>query len=85
MVSTIVAGSEINRIHGKELDITMPHDGVGNFAGIKQVFVYPFSSYRCFMTPLHQSTFENIVTKEEIDHDEQFLLLPQYFQLFLIK
>ena len=33
MVSSIVNGSEINRIHGKELDITMPHDGVANFAG----------------------------------------------------
>ena len=29
-------------------------------------------------------TFENIVTKEEIYQNEQFLLLPQCFQLFLI-
>ena len=29
-------------------------------------------------------TFENIVTKGEIAHNEQFLLLPQRFQLYLI-
>ena len=40
MVSSIVNGSEINRIHGKELDITMPHDGVANFAG-KLCFLVP--------------------------------------------
>ena len=28
--------------------------------------------------------FENIVTKEEIAQNEQFLLLPQYFPLLLI-
>ena len=28
--------------------------------------------------------FENIVTREEIAQDEQFLLLPQYFQLYSI-
>ena len=31
-----------------------------------------------------QTTFENIVTKEGIAQNEQFLLLPQCFQLFLI-
>ena len=30
-----------------------------------------------------QTTFENIVAKCEIAHDEQFLLLPQCFQLYL--
>ena len=30
------------------------------------------------------SVFENIVTKEEIAQNEQFLLLPQCFQLFVI-
>ena len=29
-----------------------------------------------------QITYENIVAKGEIAHDEQFLLLPQCFQLF---
>ena len=28
--------------------------------------------------------FENIVTKEEIAQNEQFLLLPQCFQFFLV-
>ena len=30
------------------------------------------------------SFWKNIVTKEEIAQDEQFLLLPQCFQLYLI-
>ena len=33
--------------------------------------------------PLQRRTFENIVAKGEIAHDEQFVLLPQCFQLFL--
>ena len=33
------------------------------------------------LTYLPQLPFENIVTKGEIAHNEQFLLLPQYFQL----
>ena len=36
------------------------------------------------MTHLQQTTFENIATKEEIARDEQFLLLPQCFQLYLL-
>ena len=28
--------------------------------------------------------FENIVTKEEIDHHEQFFRLPWYFQFYLL-
>ena len=39
----------------------------------------PFPIYRSF-----QTTFENIVAKGEIAHDEQFLLWPQYFQLYLM-
>ena len=31
--------------------------------------------------PLQQTTFENIVAKGEIAHDEQFILLSQCFQL----
>ena len=33
---------------------------------------------------LQQTIFENIVAKGEIAHDEQFPLLPQCFQLFLM-
>ena len=40
-------------------------------------------SYRRFLTPLQQTTFENIVAKVEIAHKEQFNPLPQYFQLNL--
>ena len=36
------------------------------------------------LTPLQQTTFEKIVTKEEIAHDEQFLPLPKCFQLYLL-
>ena len=38
--------------------------------------------YRRFLTPLQQTTFENIVTKEEIAHNEQFLLLHNIFNYF---
>ena len=31
--------------------------------------------------PLQQTSFENIVTKGEIAHGEQFIPLSQYFQL----
>ena len=31
---------------------------------------------------LQQTAFEIFVSKEEIAHDQQFLLLPQYFQLY---
>ena len=34
--------------------------------------------------PLQQTTFENIVTKEEIARNEHFLLFPQCFQLYSI-
>ena len=34
--------------------------------------------------PLQQTTFENTVAKGEIVHYEQFLHLPQCFQLYLI-
>ena len=33
---------------------------------------------------LQQTTFENVVTKEEIAQDEQFLLLTQCFQIYSI-
>ena len=31
------------------------------------------------MTPLQQTTFENIVEQEEITHDDQLHLLPNVF------
>ena len=49
---------------------------------VLQTFLYP--TYRHFLTPLQKTTFENIVTKGEIDHDEPFFLLPQCFQLYSI-
>ena len=45
---------------------------------------YPFPKYRRFSTPMQQTTFEYILTKEEIADNEQFPLLPQYFQLYLL-
>ena len=43
-----------------------------------------FPTYRRFLMPLQQMTFENIVTKEEIAHNEQFRLLPHCFQLYSV-
>ena len=37
----------------------------------------------CILTHLQQTTFENIVAKGEIAHDEQFFLCPQCFILYL--
>ena len=36
------------------------------------------------MTHVKQTPFENIVAKREIAHNEQYLHLPQCFQLYLI-
>ena len=36
------------------------------------------------LMPLQQKTFENIVTKGEIAHHEQFSILPRCFQHYLI-
>ena len=45
----------------------------------------PFPTYRQrFLMPMQQTTFENIVTKEEISQNEQFLPLPQCFQLLSV-
>ena len=46
--------------------------------------VLTVSLIQTFLTSLQQTTFENIVTIEEIAHDEQFLLLPLCFQLYSI-
>ena len=43
--------------------------------------IYPFPTYRSFLTPLELASFENIVTKDEIAQNEPFLLWPQCFQL----
>ena len=39
---------------------------------------------RQFLMPLQQTTFEIILANEEIAHNEQFLYLPQWFQLYSI-
>lgn len=33
VVSSVVPGAEVNRVHGKELDITLPQSGVEQFPG----------------------------------------------------
>ena len=38
--------------------------------------ITPFPVCRCILTHLQKTTFENVVTKEEIAHNEQFLILP---------
>ena len=56
-----------------------------NWTWTKITTVNPFPhNYKLFLTPLQQMTLEHIATKGEIAHDEQFLLLPQFFQLYLI-
>ena len=45
---------------------------------------YSFPTCRRILTHLQQTTFENIVAKGEIDHDEQFPIFPQCFQLNLM-
>ena len=40
-----------------------------------------FPNFRRILKHLKQTTFEIIVTKEEIAHNKQFLPLQQYFQL----
>ena len=32
LVSQYIPGSEVGRVHGKELDITLPHTAISNFA-----------------------------------------------------
>ena len=43
---------------------------------------YPFLTYRRFLTPQQQNTFENTVVNGEIAHTEQFLHLAKCFQLY---
>ncbi|WAR12284.1 ABCA6-like protein [Mya arenaria] len=38
LVSEVISGSEVNRVHGKELDITLPQTEVERFAGKRQCF-----------------------------------------------
>ena len=42
-----------------------------------------FPTYKHFLVPLQETTFENIVVKGEIAHDEQFFLLPTMFSSFV--
>ena len=44
----------------------------------------PFTPQILILTHQEQTTFENIVGKGEIAHNEQFLLLPQCFLLYQI-
>ena len=44
-------------------------------------FLEPFTPKIHILTHLQQTAFENIVGKEEIAHNEQFLLFPQCFLL----
>ena len=56
-----------------------------DFWHVKHVFFYlNFPTCNHILTCLQQTTFENIVAKGECSHDEQFLHLPQCFQLYLI-
>ena len=48
---------------------------------IEYVYSLPFPTFRHFLMPLQQNTFENTVTKGEIAQNEQFLLLPQCFEI----
>ena len=43
----------------------------------------PFPTCKRILTQKQQTTFENIMAKSEIAHDEQFLVWPQCFQLYL--
>ena len=43
--------------------------------------INPFNMQVHFDTPVQQVAFDKIVEKEEIAQDDQFLLLPQGFQL----
>lgn len=53
LVASIVSGSEINRIHGKELDITLPYDGVAKFSG--REYIYSFN-----MTDIKYLVYTNL-------------------------
>ena len=47
-------------------------------------YINPFPHIDTFWRLCSRRLFENIVTKEEIAQNEQFLLLPQCFPLFVI-
>ena len=44
-----------------------------------------FPTYKHFLMPLQQMTFENIVAKIEIAHNEEFLLLLNVFNSLYIQ
>ena len=49
-----------------------------------ETFFIPFPHIDAFWPLCNRQLFENIVTKEEIAQNDQFLLLPQRFQLFTV-
>ena len=52
-----------------------------SIVGNLETILKPFPHTNVFLTPpLLHTNFENIVTKGEIAHHEQLLLLPQCFQ-----
>ena len=48
------------------------------------IIIKPYTTHIRFLTPLQQPTFENIVDKGDIAHNELILHMPQCFQLFSI-
>ena len=47
-----------------------------------RLVVLHFPTCRHILTHHQQTAFENILAKEEIAHNEQFLLLPQFLQVY---
>ena len=61
-------------LYGKELKKFIWHR-------VKTPNIKPFTPYILILMHQQQTAFENIVGKEEIAHNEQFLLFPQCFLL----
>ena len=51
---------------------------------VTSISINPFPHIDTFWRLCSRQLFENIVTKEEIAQNEQFLLLPQCFPIFVI-
>ncbi|XP_053402183.1 cholesterol transporter ABCA5-like isoform X2 [Mercenaria mercenaria] len=71
VVSGIVSGSEINRIHGKELDITLPYDGVSKFSELFSVLENPSTAQSLGVKNfgVSMTTLEEVFLKLEEDID----------------
>ncbi|XP_060587751.1 cholesterol transporter ABCA5-like isoform X2 [Ruditapes philippinarum] len=71
LVSGIVSGSEINRVHGKELDITLPYDGVSKFSELFSTLENPSTGKSLGVKNfgVSMTTLEEVFLKleEEID------------------